>query len=169
LICHYEFKGYQAYQKYYSEIQQRVEAAMEDTDLNYLVAINEAVCNAAKYSVNGPLNAEIRIKLKIEKNTIQTTIFSHTETFNIPKYREELQLLAKNKETQQMEWGDWSKNEVSGRGFWYMLVACDFILVHPEGQYITLHTSLPFRKDRITNCISRLVPRFFIENKGVIQ
>lgn len=169
MIKEFKFRGYQNYENYREEIKMLVNEATQDEDMRYYLAINEAVCNAAKYSVSGVLDAEITIKIRLEKSSIHTLVSCQTKPFNARKFREKLRQLAREQTLANMDWGDYTHDAVSGRGFWYMLSACDFIFVEEKGQKVMLHTSLPLCAEHKKHTrIKQLISRFYIEDGGLI-
>ena len=167
MVHSFKFTGYRSYPS--EAIQKILQESLADEDLNYFIAISEAVCNATKYAVDGLLEAEIEITLKVESCAVQTTIKSKSKPFDAASYREKLRSYAKNKEIKKKDWQDvWMDEEnLSGRGFWLMLAACDYIFVDSDGECITLHTPRPNVLYRTQ--IEQIVPRFFILSKGVIK
>ena len=168
MIYWYRFIGYPAYQNYRQEIKERISEATSDDDLHYYIAVCEAVCNAARYGIKGIFNTKISIKLKIENDALQTQIFSHTKPFNMLDYREKIRELASIEKIRQTEWNVRLEDCDRGRGFWLMLAACDFIVVEKSGNFVLLHTPLPFRNELVKNKIGQLVPRFFIDDRSLI-
>jgi len=168
-IFYYQFVGYEAYHDVLPELQKKICAVLHDEEFHYILALNEAVCNAAKYSMDGIQNANIEIKLKITKYDISTTIRSHTQAFDVNLYRDNLLKLIKNKEIYDMEWGDYTANTENSRGFWYMLTACDYLYMDSKSQDVTLCARVPYEPENFTTKIGNLVPRFFIRKNGVIS
>lgn len=168
MIYWYRFTGYPAYRQYRKEIKDRITTATEDEDLNYYLAVNEAVCNAARYGTQGVLETAIQIKLKIEPDALQTKIFSSTKAFDMMAYRNQLRALAQDETTKSLDWDKWLQDADHGRGIWLMLAACDFICMEKNGQFIELHTPLPFQARIVKTQIGHLVSRFFIDDRGLI-
>jgi two-component sensor histidine kinase len=162
----YNFVGYRFYPEIRNQIEEKLLRALADEDDNFLIAIDEAVCNATKYSVCGTDNAEVRIQLKIEEAAVEAKIESKTNPFNACEQKEKLQHYAKTKGS--MDWQDvWEEEEkVSGRGFWLMLSACDYLLVTKDGTSVILHTPRPHGCYQST--IENIVSRFFVIDQGVI-
>ncbi|MBP2629493.1 MAG: hypothetical protein H6Q70_121 [Firmicutes bacterium] len=168
-IFNYRFVGYEAYyQDVLPELQKKIFDALQDEDYHFILAVNEAVCNAARYALNGVQNAEIEIKLKTTEYDISATIRAKTHPFDVEHYRNELLKLLSNKELCNMEWGDYTADTEKSRGFWYMLTACDYLYMDDDGQEITLCARAPYDSKSFTTKIGHLVPRFFIKKNGVI-
>lgn len=169
MIKEYRFCGYQNYEGCRQEIKQMVNHATQDEDMRFYLAINEAVCNAAKYSMASASTAEIFIRIRIDQCAIQAHISCQTKKFDIRKYREKLRVWARDEKIKNMDWGDFTHDDISGRGFWYMLSACDYIFMEETGQHIILHNSLPISLEHKNRThIRQLVPRLFIDDRGLI-
>ena len=136
------------------------------------MAVIEAMSNAAKYSVDGPLNAKISMEVRIMPQDIGVKIFSKTSTFNVREYRQKLRDIAQNPQYAEMDWGDYIGERDESSGFWYMLTGCEYLYMDENGQCITLvakTADLPQDNEKITR-IKLLVPRFLIRNEtGVIE
>ncbi len=92
----YEIVGYDAY--FVDVLPDLTEILSELTDENsyFIIAINEAVCNAAKYSVYGYEEAKIKIELIITNEDVTATVISKTKPFNALEYRNKLLKLKEN-------------------------------------------------------------------------
>lgn len=167
-IFHYNFTGYEAYQEVLPVLQEKICDVLQDDEYHFILAVNEAVCNAARYAVKGPSEAEIKIKLQITESDVTVTISSLTVPFDVVRYRENLLKLVENPDVSKMEWGDYTGDTDKSRGFWYMLTACDYLYMAEDGQQITLCARVPFNPNKFTTKIGDLVPRFYIEKNGVI-
>lgn len=167
-IFRYEFIGYEAYQEILPVLQEKLCNALQDDEYHFVLAVNEAVCNAARYAIKGPSEAEIKIKLQITESDVTVTVRSATVLFDVIRYRERLESLSNNPEISKMEWGDYTGDTDRSRGFWYMLAACDYLYMAEDGQQITLCARAPYDSKKFTTKISDLVPRFYIEKNGVI-
>lgn len=167
-IFRYQFTGYEAYQEVLPLLQDKICAAVQDDEYHFVLAVNEAVCNAARYSIQGPYAAEIKIKMRITDCDITVSVFSKTVPFDAIQYRDRLLKLTDNPQIAAMDWGDYTANTEKSRGFWYMLTACDYLYMAEDGQQITLCARTPCQSQNFTTKIGDLVPRFFVEKKGVI-
>jgi len=167
-IFSYRFTGYAAYQDILPELQKKICENLCDDEFHYVMAVNEAVCNAARYCVDGLQNAEIEIELRIMQADIATTIRAKTKPFDVVLYRKQLLKLLEDKAICNMEWGDYTADTEKSRGFWYMLTACDYLYMADDGQEITLCAMTPYNPHELTTKIGNLIPRFFIKKNGVI-
>ena len=137
---------------------------------NYLfeTAILEAVCNAARYSIHGQKNAEIHFRVYIDELSLKVVVLSKTNNFNVKEYRQNLSSLCDDPEIGNLNWGEYTKdNEDGGRGLWLMLQACQYVIMNYTGQEITLISNRSIANNP-TRKIKNLVPRFLIEEEGVI-
>lgn len=156
----YKFTGHGNYRKYQPEIRELILSASNDTELRFYFAINEAVCNAAKYAAAGYKNAPICINLKLEPYSMSAIIIGDTVVFDAHRYWQKMQELASGP-YKEMDWGDYTHDSISGRGFFYMLEACDYVTISPDGSIVTLHTPLPVdaalrSRTKIWQLVSRL-------------
>lgn len=165
----YDLVGYDAYfEKALPEIQETLGRALMDENFLFLIAINEAVCNAARYSVEGQDKAEIHLELIVTAEDVTAVVECLTQPFDAEKYRQELKRLATREELKNMPWSDYTGVSVRSRGFWMMLMAVDHLWVEAGGNRVTLCVSRPWREDVVVKEIGRLAGRFFVERNGVI-
>lgn len=164
----YKFEGHSNYRKYQPEIRELVLSASNDSELRFYFAINEAVCNAARYARAGHRNAPICIKLKLEPYSMSAIIIGETVSFDANGYLGKMQELAAGK-YKDMDWGDYTHDSIGGRGFFYMLEACDFVTISSNGNIVTLHTPLPIDTEmRSRTKIWQLVSRLRVSDIGQI-
>jgi hypothetical protein len=165
----YSFLGYDAYYKnILPVIEQIIAKVIHDEDSHYILAINEAVCNAARYGIEGLDKVAIDVRLHITQNNISTTIRAHTRIFDAARYRKKLRNLLEDEALRDMDWGDYAMHMEDNRGFWYMLMACDYLYMDASGQDITLCARIPCNA-AFSAKISDLVPRFLIKRNEVIS
>ena len=170
----YNFTGYQNYGPIEEALNDVYKVVLGKRALSYQRAVGEAVCNAARYSIVGMYDAEIKVSLAITRNEIITTVSSKTKNFNALQYRKRLQLLAANPEIGPYSWGKYTGTSGASRGFWLMLQSCSRIVVDQNGDSIELAASInPIEAMSIDPDAKRkvnvLVPRFFVKNNGVIK
>lgn len=160
--------GLQKFDKAAEKIYPLLEQAFGHTDEYFQQAVEEAVCNAGRYSIFGPEKAEITIIIRISATDVSVSVISPTRKFDAIAYQKKLQKLSESKQ-KDMEWGDYIGLKPDSSGFWYMLTGVDYLLIDAEGQSITLsknttsHPEIP-----VTTKISCLVPRFLVRQNGVI-
>lgn len=135
-------------------------AASSYKEMDFYIAINEAVCNAAKYSIHGHKNAEISICIKLDNYSMTAIISSETIYFDVNAFLWRMKDLAKSKR-RDMDWGDYTHDSIGGRGVFYMLQACDCVTLSPDGNTVMLHSSLPVdenqkKRRKIWQLVSRL-------------
>lgn len=136
----------------------------------YQQAIEEAVCNAARYSIAGPAKADITVKIRRMAYDIAVSVYAKTIKFDAKSYQKKLQSLLNDPKVAAMDWGDYVGVSFGSSGFWYMLTGCEYIYVDSQGQGVTLVA----RTDRTklvakTTNIGQLVPRFMVKQNGVIE
>lgn len=134
----------------------------------FIIAVNEAVCNAAKYSIYGHEEAKINIEIVVTPEDLTVTVKSKTKPFDAIKYRDDLRKLKENSSYQDMPWSEYTGLSAKSRGFWMMLMAVDYLYMDANGEKISLNVSLPYRSEEALRTIGELVPRFFVEKDGVI-
>lgn len=165
----FSWTGYDAY---YDSIMPAIEPilcdALEDPEEHYLIAVNEAICNAARYALDGPEQAKIHLQILMNTTDIKTSISSVTTPWDAISFRQHLRSLADSPETGRLDWGDYTGTTAMSRGYWIMLMACDYIVTDSHGQRITLCARRPFRSWHVRKTIQNLVPRLYLEKKGVI-
>ena len=168
-IYRYDLVGYDAYfDTAFPEIEAALKDVLGDEEGHFLIAINEAVCNAAKYALDGDDKAAIKLELAITEDDVTASIACPTKHFDADRYRQDLQSLAANKQYRLLPWSDYTGVSARSRGFWLMLMAVDYLYIRHDGNSISLNVSRPWRQDVVTKTIGELVPRFLVEKNGVI-
>lgn len=159
----YEFVGHRAYQNYDHDIKKRIKKEIGYEDSDYYIAINEAVCNAVRYGINGVENTKVRVIVSIRNSFLKVKVESESKEFDVFAFRERL----KNIPDQTMDWRKLFKNTLSGRGIWLMLSGTDHIVWVEKENAISLYLRKPYRLHE-TRRIEDLIPRFLIEREGAI-
>ena len=81
---HYEALGQDAY---YDEVMPWLETLfdryLQDEDGHYLIAVNEAVCNAARYAKAGYECVRIYIDVEVTPDSLRTTVTADTLPFDV--------------------------------------------------------------------------------------
>lgn len=168
-LYNYNIKGYDAYFDTVLPDLQEIFSQINADENYFIIAINEAVCNAAKYSIYGYDEAKINIEIVVTPEDVTATIASKTKPFDAMKYRDDLQKLKDNPTYKNMSWSDYTGLSVKSRGLWMMLMAVDYLCMDANGDKILLNISLPCRTEEVSRTIGELVPRFFVEKDGVIS
>ncbi len=167
---HFQCVGYKEYlDEIAPTIFKKLEKAIPDPNYKFILAINEAVLNAAKYSVYGVLSAQMDIDVRIDDFEIRARIESQTQPFDAIQYRDNLVKLAEDPKTGNLDWGDYTGVSELSRGFWIILSAVDYLIIESTGQHISLIRRLPWNRANDTQKINKIVPRFCVESQtGVI-
>ena len=161
--------GLQKFDRVAEKLYQLLEQAFGYKDEYFQQAVEEAVCNAARYSIYGPEKADITIIVRITAADVSVTVISPTHKFDAITYQLKLMKLLDSK-YKDMEWGDYVGLKLDSSGFWYMLTGVDYLLIDSEGQSITLSKTVKSHNPElpVTTKISCLVPRFLVRQNGVI-
>ena len=163
MIKEYCFVGYSAFDALRDEMQALLFAADRDEDWRFYLALSEAVCNAAMYSIDGPEKVRIAIRIRVEPTSISAMVQAKTKKFDARSYKEHLMALAMDPKVSLMDWGEYTHDHISGRGFWYMLNGADAVFIEEEGQFVVLHLSLPLSDEhKMQRLVCQLVPRLFV-------
>lgn len=165
----FTFRGMDRFESIRDKLYGFLSPAFPAADYDFQQAIEEAVENAGRYSVDGPFKAHICIKARLTDTDAAVTVLSKTTPFDALAYQKKLQRLLENPETRNMSWGDYVGTSLESSGFWYMLTGCDYLYVEANGQSVTLVKSFlhPSDEESVTR-ISALVPRFLVKRNGVI-
>lgn len=160
MIKTYQFTGHSNYSLVQSEIKELIKNVSLDKEMDFYLAVNEAVCNAAKYSVKGHKKADISICLKLDNYSMSAIISAETVYFDAYYFLQRMKTLASSK-SRNLEWGDYTHDNIGGRGFFYMLQACDYVALSPDGNVVMLHSPLPIdenqkKRRKIWQLVSRL-------------
>ena len=168
----HRFKGYQNYAVIRKRLKELYERAFEGDNSFFRVAVDEAVCNAARYAVDEITNMEVTIQTVITPETdIKVRIASVTQAFDALAHREKLMRLAYEPDNNGRDFGDVFLASTVSRGFWMMMTAVDYLIVEADGSAVTLSVSLPYRQDKKNKPTTRmdiLVNRFLVRRDGVI-
>lgn len=167
---HFDCVGYKEYlESVQPKLVEIFEKVLPDPDSRFLLAVNEAALNAAKYSVYGLLSAQMSIDVRIDELEVRTRIDSQTQPFDAVQYRDRLKDLATDPKYALMDWGEYTGTSDMSRGFWFMLCAVDYLIIEATGQHITLVRRLPWNRADDTCKIGKIASRFCVESQtGVI-
>ena len=91
-----------------------------------------------------------------------------TKNFDVLSYRQRLGRMASDKQLGEMEWADFVKGTQKCRGYFTMLMAVECLYVDVTGRSVTLCTARPYHPGDISKKIKDIVPRFMLEQNGVI-
>ena len=162
----YHVNGYHEYQNIEKDLHSFLSKIFGDDNIHFRIAINEAVCNTAKHTNVDNNGADIEVV--VTNNAVDVIVRAKTFNFDAKEYKKKLLELAQNKRYQVMDWGTYTEMFNLGMGFWYMMSGVDYLIVERDGSSITLSTALPFIKGEPVTQIGKLVPRFFVRDRGVI-
>ena len=142
---HYEALGQDAY---YDEVMPWLETLfdryLQDEDGHYLIAVNEAVCNAARYAKAGYECVRIYIDVEVTPDSLRTTVTADTLPFDVQGFYKKMIALGKDESIASKEWGDYTGNSDKSRGFWMMLMSCRSVDIDVNGKAVTLVAERPF-------------------------
>lgn len=165
----YKFVGYTEYEE--KIVDKLISKIRENIGENpyFEIAVNEAVVNAAKYSIFGIDEAEITIIVRITLTDVAVIIKSITRPFSADHYRQQLYQLMVDDEIKELPWGDYTADTEKSRGFWYMLTACEYLIIKDDGNEVTLCIRRDSPSNELDTKIKQLVPKFLIQKDGVIS
>lgn len=165
----YEFTGYQNYEKTQKKIETLLTDAFEAENYRFLMAVNEAVCNAARYSLYKPQKARITIEVRVMNYDVAVKVSSPTSPFRAEEYQKKLRRILDDKKVREMEWGDFLGFQLTSRGFYYMLSAVDYLYVDEKGQSVTLCAKTPYDPSQpYSTKLGDIIPKFLVSKNGVI-
>lgn len=168
---HYEALGQDAY---YEEVMPWLESLFErylqDEDEHYLLAVNEAVCNAARYARAGYENVRIYVDIEIAPETLSTTVTADTIPFDVLGLYRKMIAIGKDASVASEDWGDYTGSSDKSRGFWMMLTPCRHVDIDINGKSVTLVADRPFSTERLCKTICKLVGRLrIVRGKDVLD
>lgn len=167
-VLTYDFVGESAYVSAVDDIRKAL-SFLKDDDYAYDMAINEAVLNAAQYSIDGPDKARIHLEIHITNYDVFTTVSCATNPCDMFSYRERLRSIVAKPELSGMDWTDYvADNDDASRGLWYMLSGTEYTYMHHLAQFVCLCTRNPCSSGTATTKMRDLLMRFFIEKDGVL-
>lgn len=163
----FEFPGHSAYVDALPGLQERL-SFLHDDSFAFEMALNEAVLNAAKYSVDGPDAAKIRVEFRATGYDLVAKVSSRTRPCDMFAYREKLRSVAARPEFSGSDWQEYVGDTEASRGLWFMLRGVEYLYMEHLGQAVRLCASVPFRQDFVTERMDRLLLRFYVEKDGVL-
>ncbi len=166
-VLTYDFVGESAYVKAVDDIRKSLDF-LHDDDYAYDMAINEAVLNAALYSVAGPDAAKIHIDIRFTNYDIITTVSCETHWCDMLEYRDQLRSIVSRPEYLNMDWMDYVGDTDASRGLWYMLSGTEYIVMDRFAQFVSLHGRNPCATGKSISKMRDLLMRFFVEKDGVL-
>ena len=167
-IRNFNLKGYQNYAPIENKITALLTEIFADQHLPLMIAINESVLNAVKYSVDGIEEANVSILVRIFSKELRITIKSNTKYFDAFAYQKKLQNILETESNLTMDWGDYIGDKDTGRGFWYILSAVDYFLINEFGDEVTLVIRKPQLLSSQVDSLYYLIPKFLVMRNGVI-
>lgn len=151
---------------YYEEVMPWLEVLfdkyLQDEDEHYLIAVNEAVCNAARYAKAGAEAVRISISLKVAMNYISTTIGADTSDFDVVAFVDKMHSYGQDPKMKDLDWGAFTGNTGKSRGFWFMLMGCRKVEIAISGKEVTLIADRPFLPSHVSKRIGELVRRLCV-------
>ena len=163
----FEFSGHSAYVDSLPKLRAYL-SFLRDEKYTFEMALNEAVLNAAKYSVDGPKAAVIRVEFRITGYDLVAKVSSRTKPCDMFFYRDKLRNIAARPEFVGADWQEYVGDTEASQGFWYMLRGVEYLYMEHQGQSVRLCTRVPFRQDFVTEKMSDLLLRFYVEKDGVL-
>lgn len=168
-IQHYHMRGYEAFfQEALPPIKATLDKALGDREGHFVMAIVEAAQNAAMYARKSPEEVAIDIDLVATESDITVKITADTQDFDVLAYRQRLGRMAEDKHQREKEWADIVKGTQKSRGYFTMLMAVECLYVDVTGKSVTLCAPRPYKPRHISKKIKDIVPRFMLEQNGVI-
>ena len=168
-IQHYHIQGYGTFfEEALPSIKSTLDKKLGDKEGHFAMAIVEAAQNAAMYAQKRPEEVAMDIDLVVTESDITVKITADTKNFDVLSYRQRLGRMASDKQLGEMEWADFVKGTQKCRGYFTMLMAVECLYVDVTGRSITLCTARPYHPGDISKKIKDIVPRFMLEQNGVI-
>lgn len=167
---HYVITDYDAY---FEDVQPQIEELLreylpDDSDGHFSIALDEVVCNAVRYAAK-PEQLKITLTVMINCGDMVVSVSSETEKWDVMSFKKRLEFFAANAELKTKEWGEYVTDEkVGGRGFWLILMACEYVFVDIDTHKVTLICRRPYTENQVTKEIQALVPRLLLEREGVV-
>lgn len=145
------------------------ERYLQDEDEHYLLAVNEAVCNAARYAKVGYECVRIYIDVEVAPDSLRTTVTADTLPFDVRGFYKKMVELGKDEDIASEEWGDYTGDSDKSRGFWMMLMSCRTVDLDVNGKSVTLVAERPFLAEHVCKTVSTLVGRLrLVDGKRIL-
>lgn len=149
-----DFIGYENYPIRYLRY---ILSKFKHKNLNlFLLAINEAVCNAARYTTTSINTCHINLQIYCDDNYIKVLVVANTNHNFAKDLKKKLNELKNEK-----SWAKCLKSQIRGRGFWIMLEGTDCIYVDEFMQSVLLIKKINKINSKYLN-LSELLNKFHI-------
>ena len=167
-----DYRNYRitSYDEYYKKYMPEIKSLCKNKQVHvaYIMALNEAVCNAFRYNKCGEYKGTVDFNMIVSDSDIVTRIHSDTMPFNAVAYYEKIQELAQNSKTKDMEWGIYTLEQEGGRGLWYMLYGSDALQLDITSHEVTLFIAYPSAGTDRNKKIKDLAKKFYLKKNGVV-
>ena len=168
-IQHYHIQGYGTFfEEALPSIKSTLDKKLGDKEGHFAMAIVEAAQNAAMYARKSPEEVAMDIDLVATESDITVKITADTQDFDVLAYRQWLGRMAEDKHQREKEWADIVKGTQKSLVYFTMLMAVECLYVDVTGKSVTLCASRPYKSIHISKKIKDIVPRFMLEQNGVI-
>lgn len=127
--------------------------------IDFMLAINEAICNAVRYNINDINTCKINIMIYFDKNFVKFLISSETTPTSAYTIKSNL-LKLKN----EPSWSKYLKDKLRGRGFWIILEGVDYLYVKEDMQSILLIKKKKTRNLETSSNTFELINKFNISS-----
>lgn len=168
-VVTFRFRGYQNYEETQTKLRELFKKHFQYDDIFFMLAVNEAVCNAARYAKAGAYEVDVDINVEISETDLSVTVKANTMPSNAKDIQSRLRKLAENPKWRSKDWGDYTQLTEMSRGFWYMLQACDYVLVESDLSLVKISARIPYKEHEMNRTIGFLVPKFFVRTRGVVS
>lgn len=144
------FKGFDGFEKYQSVMDLVVKNVSQVGSIRFLLAVNEAICNALRYSDEGPDLSKVKVRFRCNERALIVNVRSDNHGFDVSTYLERLRNINNPNDC-------WSKlkNQTRGRGIWIMATGSKKVIFNKSGNEITLINYLS-DNDQDVNLLSKI-------------
>ncbi len=159
------------YNEAWPKISSLINQYIADPEGHYIRAVKEAVFNGFCYSLAPSGQEEVTVKIYFSADDVTTTVIADTSYFEPETIRRNYVEIGRDPKLKNTSWPEYIKTlpvNKRSRGFWSMLMSCEYIYLNTSGKKISLVARYPFDKKQIVSEIGIITSRFLLEKNGVI-
>ena len=130
LNLNFTFYGVNGFEMYRPTMETVLSSLGKTSLIKFVLAINEAVCNALRYGDGGIEEAKVKINLRFNGKYILAKVNSSSLGFDVDGY---IKSFPKN-----LDWWELLRKKNRGRGLWIMLNGSQKVIFSENGKEVIL-------------------------------
>lgn len=131
LNLNFTFYGVDGFEMYRPTMEIVLSSLGKTSLIKFILAINEAVCNALRYGEGGIEEAKVKINLRFNGKYILAKVSSSSIGFDVDGY-------IKSFNQKNLDWWELLRKKNRGRGLWIMLTGSQKVIFSADGKEVIL-------------------------------